>query len=102
MTLFDLNELSANAVRVPEIQTFSGQIAEDATDYSPVGVVIPEFDQYLVFGPAPWVPVVREDGIYFPKKGDRALIVRPSELNIWIAAWEPKASEADSSPWSEA
>lgn len=101
MTLSDLNELSANAIRVNPIQAFAGKIAKDADGFAPIEVVIPDFDPFLTFGPAPWVPVVRADGIYYPKKGDRALVVRPSELEVWIAAWEPQATAADITPWNE-
>jgi hypothetical protein len=99
MSLSDLNELSANAVQVPQTQTFSARVARDADGFAPVDVIIPEFDPFLTFGPAPWVPVVQADGIYYPKEGDRALVVRPSELEIWIAAWQPTATEADACRW---
>lgn len=100
MTLSDLNELSARAVRLNPNQAFVGLVAENANGFAPIEVVIPDFDRYLTFGPAPWVPVVRTDGIYYPKKGDRALIIRPSRLEVWIAAWEPQATEADVKPWA--
>lgn len=101
MSLEDLTELSAKAVRVPPTQAFTGRIANDSDGFAPVNVTIPDFDPYLTFGPAPWIPVVKADGIYFPKKGDRALIIRPSDLDVWIAAWEPTAGEADITPWTE-
>lgn len=95
MSLDDLIDLSDRAVAVPEAQVFEATIAADADGLAPVRVVIPEFDPDLSFGPAPWMPVARADGIYYPKKGDRAVVLRPDPASVWIAAWTPEAATPD-------
>lgn len=99
MTLGDLFELSDAAPAVPEATTFEAIIARDADGINPVFVVIPDFDRDLLLGPAPWSPVVRADGLYYPKRGDRAVIVRPTPASVWIVTWTPAATEADENRW---
>jgi hypothetical protein len=95
MSLEDLYELSDQAVAVPEPQAFDAIIAEDRTNTDPVRVIVPEFDRTLAFGPAPWSPVPTGDGIYYPKKGDKAIVLRPSPESLWIVAWTPQADDPD-------
>lgn len=95
----DLLDLSDEVVAIPESQAFDAIVAEDRTDLDPVRVVVPEFDRTLGFGPATWRPVVRPDGLYYPKKGDRAVILRPNPESLWIVSWQPTADEADALRW---
>ena len=91
----NLTDLSSSSQRSPEPETYEAVISEDATAGQPVYVVIPEFDPHLNHGPCPWIPIVTADGIFFPHKGDPAIVVQPESGNPWIAGWEAKASEPD-------
>ena len=95
MSVRDLLDLTDKGVAVPEAQVFEGRIAENRTGLAPVRVIIPEFDPDLGFGPAPWNPVVRASGLFYPKKGDRAVILRPTRDAIWIASWTPSSNTPD-------
>jgi hypothetical protein len=91
----DLTDLSASSQRIPDPETYEAIISEDATAGQPVYVVIPEFDPHLNHGPCPWTPIVTPDGIFFPHKGDPAIVIQPEAGNPWIAGWEPTAMEPD-------
>lgn len=91
----ELVDLSDKGVAVPEVQAFDAIIAENRSGLAPVPVILPEFDRNLSFGPAPWNPVAGPTGIYYPKKGDRAVVLRPTPDSIWIVVWTPKASSPD-------
>lgn len=99
MSLEDIYELSNDAVAVPEPQVYEAIIAEDRSTLDPVRVIVPAFDSQLAFGPAPWNPVALDDGIYYPKKGDRAVILRPTPEFLWIVSWTPTATEPDDNGW---
>lgn len=95
MSLDDLLNLSDAAVQVPDSQVHDARIARDRSTIDPVFVVIPDFDHNLLFGPAPWSPVARADGLYYPKKGDRAVVVRSGPDTVWIVGWTPTANTPD-------
>lgn len=73
-------------------ETYEAVIAESASGYDPVQVVIPEFSGEHMHGPCPWVPVVRADGIYWPRQGDKCAVVVPGEGDPWIASWVPSGA----------
>lgn len=99
MTLNELLDLSDKAVALPEQAVYEAVVAEDATNLAPVRVVVPTFSSDLSFGPAPWSPVTRADGVYYPKRGDRAVVLRPEPSSLWIAVWTPEATEPDICGW---
>lgn len=45
--------------------------------------------------PMPWTPVARGEGIYFPKRGDQAVVGYPAEGPPEILRWEPSAEDPD-------
>jgi hypothetical protein len=55
-------------------------------------VRIPAFDGARLWGPCPWVPVVKADGIYWPRQGDECAVVVPGEGDPWIASWVPSGA----------
>lgn len=93
MSLHDI--LRPDPADLPGPETFEGVVDETATAGKPVFVVIPEFDPHLQHGPCPWTPIVTSDGIFYPHKGDRCVIVQPAGGSPVIAGWIPTATEPD-------
>lgn len=91
----DILDFAKEVAPSVEPQAFDGIVAADAT--GPAKVIIPEFSADLTFGPAPWMPYVNQVGVFFPKRGDRALVIRTGDDSVWIAAWTPSTETPDHS-----
>lgn len=95
----DLAALHNDAAPATEPTVLDAVVAQDVTDPDEgVTVIIPAFSSQHVEGPAPWIPVARAEGIFYPKRGDRGVVVRPSQGRAWLADWEPQATEPDVVP----
>lgn len=86
----DLLDIAEPARPGADPQAFDGIIAADAEDLT-VRVIIPEFSPDLTFGPALWMPFVTPIGIFLPKRGDKALVIRTGVDSVWIPAWTPSS-----------
>lgn len=80
---------------LPAPETFEAVVDEDAAAGEPVFVVVPGFDSHLRHGPCRWLPFTSPAGVFWPRKGDRAVVVRPADGDPWIASWVPTATEPD-------
>ena len=92
--------LAPSAVDVPDPQVWQGVVATDAlTIEDEVYVTIPEFDsgegQSWKHGPCKWLPRVRVDGIYYPKRGDSCVVSFAERADLWIVSWVSSASTPD-------
>lgn len=82
------------------IVLYDGVIASSpATLDEKVEIRIPAFDRSLRFGPAPWMPRVREGvsalEVVRPSRGDPCVVgfaesTGAGTPELWVLAWEPK------------
>ena len=91
----NLLDLSPASQPTPDPETYEAIVSEDAVAGQPVYVVIPDFDPQLNHGPCPWIPIVASTGIFYPHKGDAAVVVQPAAGDPWIASWTPLATAPD-------
>lgn len=91
----NLTDLSPTSQPTPAPETYEAVVSEDAVAGQPVYVVIPEFDPNLNHGPCPWIPIVTSTGIFYPKKGDLAVVIQPAAGDPWIATWTASATTPD-------
>jgi len=93
-------DLSLNAVPSPEPELRTGEILDDAiSEGHLVRCTEPALDPMLASDPMPWMPYAGEDGRYFPKRGDRALVARPPDGPPAIVAWWPSAGATPDAPY---
>ena len=77
-------------------EVFEALINEDATeDGQLVTCIVPSEDASAATDPMPWPPYVKADGIYFPKRGDRAKVSENGDGPGVVLAWWPNATEPD-------
>lgn len=89
-------ELSPGAVTIPEAELHEATFAEDAEKGKAVRCVRESLDPLLADDPMQWRPFVDEDGIYYPKKGDRVLLGFPVDgLPAIVEWWPDEAAEPD-------
>jgi hypothetical protein len=92
----DPSLLGPGAVTIPPRELRHAEILDDATaDGEEVRCVVPSRSTLLAEDPAPWMPYVRATGLFFPKKGDRALLAYPPDGPPVIVAWWPQADSPD-------
>jgi hypothetical protein len=63
---------------------FFSHDVQDLADYA--YVIIPEFDEKLVWGPCRWQ---ERDATSLPTVGDRAIIMFDNRRSPWVIAWWP-------------
>ncbi len=74
-------------------EVFEGTILEEGVPGVRVKVRLPDAPE-LASDPCWWNPVVTEDGVFFPKPGDRAVVVESGQ-GPWIVEWIPSTSVPD-------
>lgn len=68
-------------------RVFYAEFSADVADLADLaGVIIPDFDPSLVWGPCKWQS---RDATSLPAKGDLALVIIDNRRNPWIVAWWP-------------
>jgi hypothetical protein len=89
-------DLTASAVDVPGPVLHEATVLDDATEPGQeVRCVVPSFSEQLSEDPMPWMPYVTAAGVFYPKKGDRAVLGDPDAGPPVILAWWPDAAEPD-------
>lgn len=83
----DILSITNSAVDRPEAVIHEATIARDVASISAKAkVTLDDFPDHLE-GPCSWEPVTRSDGIYYPKRGCRCIVVRLQSL--YIDQWTP-------------
>jgi len=91
----DLYELTPDAVDIPAEQLIEAVVLEDATAVGEeIRCVIPSEDLLGATDPMVWQPWMGADGLYYPKKGDRAVLAFQVEGPPVIVLWRPSSSAA--------
>jgi len=89
-------DLTASAVALPPPELRTGEILDDAVaEGQYVRCTVEALDPLLAKDPMPWTPYVGAAGIFYPKRGDRALIAEPLDGPPVILQWWPNATEPD-------
>jgi hypothetical protein len=90
-------ELGPGAVPLPEPQSYEATVLDDATATGQeVRCSRPSLDELLADDPMPWTPYVTEAGVFYPKRGDRAIVGFPDGGTPVISQWWPgEAAEPD-------
>jgi hypothetical protein len=71
-------------------------VNEDATAPGQlVTCTIPAEDPTAATDPMPWMPYATGDGVFYPKRGDRAKVSENGDGPGVILAWWPSATEPD-------
>jgi hypothetical protein len=92
----DPSLLDPRAVSAALPQLHSGEIADSAASESDlVRCVVPAVDSLLGTIAMDWDPVSRSSGLFFPKRGDKALVAIPGDGPPWIVRWRPTAAVPD-------
>lgn len=96
----DLTHLGPSAVDVPPASAFAATVRDNAAARGQeVRCHLDGEDPLRLTDPMPWNPVV-DDGRYYPKTGDRALVVYPVNGPPVIAEWWPRAGAEPDAPLS--
>jgi hypothetical protein len=89
-------DLTPGAVAKPRPELRTGEVLDDAVaEGQLVRCTIEALDPLLASDPMPWVPYVGAGGIFYPKRGDLALVAQPLDGPPVILQWWPKAAEPD-------
>ena len=92
----DPAELAPSAVSIPPPELSEATVLDDATEPGQqVRCVIPSLDPHLATDPMQWMPYPTAAGVFYPKKGDRAVVGKPPQGPAVILAWWPSAAEPD-------
>lgn len=85
-----------HAVDIPPPELHEAILGEDATaPGQEVKCVVPSFDPLKATDPMLWTPYVTGAGVFYPKRGDRAILGYPPDGPPVILAWWPKATTPD-------
>jgi hypothetical protein len=84
-----LSELGPGAGPSQPQAIFDGQILDDATAPGQEVRCTHASDSRFATDPLPWSPVSLPTGLYYPKRGDRAVVVEPADGPPVIAFWQP-------------
>lgn len=94
----DPGELDPRTVPQADQTLHEASILDDASlPGEQVRCVIPSEGEHLATDPMQWMPYVTPAGLFYPKRGDRAILGDPVQGPEAILAWWPKATEPDSS-----
>jgi hypothetical protein len=94
----DPAELDPRTVPLAEQLAHEAEVLDDASlPGDEVRCVIPSEGEDLATDPLQWMPYVTPAGFFYPKRGDRALLIDPVNGPEAVVAWWPKATEPDSS-----
>jgi hypothetical protein len=92
-------DLTAAAVTQAPPELRSGKVLDDAlAEGQEVRCTIPSLDPLLATDPMVWCPYVGAAGIFYPKRGDRALIAQPLDGPPAIVQWWPAAEASPDVP----
>jgi hypothetical protein len=91
----DPASLTSSAVEIPEGETATAVILDDASSPDDLIRAATVTDPDHALNPMPWSPVSRASGLYYPKKGDTAIVVFPEEGDEAIVLWTPLATSPD-------
>jgi hypothetical protein len=92
----NLTDLTPAGAPRPEPELHEAMILDDATAADQeVRCTRTSLDPLLADDPMQWTPYVTGDGVYYPKRGDRAVIGFPEEGAAVILQWWPSAAEPD-------
>lgn len=90
------SELHAASIEGPDGEIHEATILDNAsTPSDEVRCITPSEGNRLTTDPAQWMPFVKPDGIYYPKKDDRAIVSYHEDGPTVIVAWWPSASDPD-------
>lgn len=78
----------------PELRT-AEVLDEAVAEGQLVRCTIAALDPLLATDPMPWRPYVGAAGIFYPKRGDSALVGQPLDGPPVILEWWPSATEPD-------
>jgi len=93
-----LGEMDPQSIEIPDPQVLEAEVIDNATARDDqVRCVVESFSPHHYWGPMQWAPVVDAAGVFYPKKGDRALVVDPEGGPPAIVAWFPSAAVPDKS-----
>lgn len=83
-------DLTASAVTVASPELRTGKILDDAgSEGQLVRCTIEALDPLLATDPMPWVPYRSASGLFYPQRGDTALIAQPLDGAPVISQWWP-------------
>lgn len=86
-------DLTASAVDVPSPEMHEAEVLDNAsTESDEVRCVIPSFGGEFATDPLAWVPHVKSVGVFFPKKGNRAIVSYHKDGPPAIVSWWPEES----------
>ena len=92
----DPAELSNSFVDLPDPQILEAEILDGAAGpRDEVRCIVPAESKIHATDPMPWPSHTEPDGLYYPKRGDRALVAVPIEGPPAIVAWWPGATSPD-------
>jgi len=93
----DPANLTRSAIDLPDAQIVTATVLDDATTLSDkVRCKLPD-DDVGATDPAEWDPIPRPAGLFYPKRGDRAVLAFPEggDLDPLILRFKPQATEPD-------
>lgn len=91
----DISRLTS-VEETPDGELHTAKVNEDATEEGQaVTCTVEAFDRLIAFDPAHWTPYVNAAGVFFPKRGDSALLATPLDGPAVIVTWRPSATEPD-------
>ena len=76
-------------------EVFEATFNEDAAEAGQLVTVVLSEDPTAATDPMPWMPYVTGDGVFFPKRGDRAKVSENGDGPGVVLAWWPNATEPD-------
>jgi hypothetical protein len=94
-------ELGPDAVSPLEPQSYEANVLDDAAaPGQEIRCSRPSLDELLADDPMPWTPYVTEAGVFFPKRGNRAIVEFPDGGTPVIAQWWPNGDAVPDHPFS--
>jgi hypothetical protein len=92
----DPRNLGPGAVRTPPPAAVEAEIFDEATEPGQsVRCVRPLVDPLTATNPMPWWPYVTGGGVFYPKRGDRAILLYPADGPPVISQWWPASETPD-------
>jgi hypothetical protein len=96
----DLSQLTPSAVSIPPPELHEALVHDDATEPGElIRCMVPSFDPLAASDPMPWMPHVTAAGVFYPKRGDRAVLAYQVDGTPVILAWWPDAAAEPDSPF---
>lgn len=95
------SELGPGAVAIPAPQSYEANVLDDATTASQeIRCSRSSLDDLLADDPMPWTPYVTEAGVFYPKRGNRAIVGFPDDGTPVISQWWPDEGAEPDHPFS--